>query len=325
MWSPVPLSSSPRFTFRTPRWSSGSASRAPRGPWSARLAYPLGFAAGAAFLPLYAAYLTGNPLTLPLAQHLAHVGSELLPATAGPVFSANWANALVGLQRDLVTLNVQVLGWVVGSLLLAALHVTSGSLDRRDRGALLLLVALVLAQGVQRALLGTGADGGPWLVLLLPLTWLGARGWGTLVRLLESRVEDARPRVAALVGMSLFTGTALFVPWRALAEPAPHPGLHGEYRRLLEAGDFGRGLVLIQADDPLDYASAFVLNEPLGLGEDAFDPETPIFAWDRDPSATALLLLTHPDRERIYIAGPSRTGGEVLIVERAQPELRPIP
>jgi len=209
-------------------------------------------------------------------------------------------DVLVNANLNLFTLNVELLGWATGSILL----VLFGMIGRRwSRGDWWMAAVLVAVIGTHTFYwFSGGPDFGPryWYLIVVPCLGFAARG---LLKLLD----DGNPRssgqaAAALTGLA-FSGLLVFVPWRAVDKYHGYRGMTPEIFRIADSAGFGRDLVLISGHRHPDFASAAVGNRL------ALDGDAPIYAWDRNPAVRDSLLDRFPDRRVWLVDGPTRTGG----------------
>jgi hypothetical protein len=273
-------------------------------------------AVGATVLP-YNLWVTGDPTVPPLmAYYEQYFGPKTNALGFGPERGLGWAidpfpghsplEALLNAGLNLFAVNVELLGWSTGSLVLVLLAVVSGQMRRGDY----LMLAVILA--VVGALSYYWFSGGPdfgaryWYLMLVPLVVLTARGAQFLEKTFESLPGGLHlgvTRVVAAVLSLSVLALVNFVPWRAVDKYHHYLGMRPDIRYLAEDYDFGNSLVLVQGDSFPDYASAWVYN-PL-------DPyaEAPVYARDQDPEIRAQVLAAYPERSVWIVNGPSKTGG----------------
>ncbi len=284
---------------------------------------------GAAVLP-YNKMLTGDAARFPLN---AYLDERYGPGRNDIGFGANrgmgWAlqpfqghtplGALVNVDLNLFSLNIELLGWSTGSLLLIALICFSGTMSRAD----------YLMCGVIAAVLGVyffyWFSGGPdfgaryWYLVLIPCVVLTIRGAECLRQKLESEPASSsmvRGRIGvAVLAMGVLTLVNYF-PWRAIDKYHHYLNMRPDISQLARDHSFGRSLVLIRGESHPDYSSAAIYN-PLDLQDDA-----PVYAWDRSQQVRDQLIRAYPDRSVWIVNGPSVTGDGFTVVEGPLPATR---
>jgi hypothetical protein len=272
---------------------------------------------GAINLP-YNIHLTGHALRTPVMEYMNAVfGPKANEMGFGPERGANWPldpfpghglrDVIVNADLNLFSVNVELLGWSVGSLLLGAVTLLIGRRHQSDR----LMIAVILA--VIAFYSCYWYSGGPdfgaryWYLILVPALVLTARGVEVLTgrfagSSFESR-EVVRSRIlAAILALCLMTVIS-YIPWRAVDKYRYYRNMRPGVRKLAREHDFGRSLVLVRGEKTPDYASAIVYN-PVDLYSDAT-----IYAWDHSPGTRQALLEAYPGRPVWFVSGPSVTGG----------------
>ena len=205
-------------------------------------------------------------------------------------------DVLINGNLNLFQINIELLGWSVGSVLALTLLLVARRMRPADWG-------MAAAAGL---VIGAHAlywfSGGPdfgaryWYLVIIPLIVLSARS------LLEfgSGSEGGRTWAAAAV---LVAGVmTVFVPWRAVDKYHNYRAMRPDVRVLAEEQQFGDALILVRGNQDPDYQGALVLN-PLDLTGPG-----PIYAWDRSLEVRAELLAAYPDRPVWVIDGPTLTG-----------------
>lgn len=266
---------------------------------------------GAIQLP-YNAAMTGDARTFPLMKYFDELYGEGrndlgFGANRGfgweldPYPGHGLRDVLVNANLNLTTINVELFGWSVGSLLLIWAFGLSGAFRRTDYclAAFICLVVAILSL--------YWFSGGPdfaaryWYPMLLPLILLTARGVKRAVHFVEEAGAGGTRvyfGVAALVLSSFVT----FVPWRALDKYYHYRGMEPGISSLVPRDLLGKGLVLVRGARAPDYASASVYN-PLDLSGNE-----PIFVWDRTPEVRSEALKVYADRAVWFVDGPTITG-----------------
>ena len=252
----------------------------------------------------YNQVLTGDALLTPIDQYfdlLWHPGANRLGFGADIGSPDHWGGvdvwlghspleALVAAQFNVKALNVELLGWSIGSLVLLYVHLLWGRSHpyrlvhadghRSDRRCLRAL--LVQRRLLHRpALLVHDLIAGP-----LPL------GAGPSDRCGAARprasVAHGRETVASLVLLLAVTAMISFLPWRATERYWGFRGAHTGYRELAATGALDNAFVFIKTNSTADYGNAFTLNSP--------DLTGPIFLRDQGPSVNAQIIARYPGR-----------------------------
>lgn len=269
---------------------------------------------------LYNHHLTGNPFANPIMVYTdKHFGVGTNAFGFGPDRGMGWAldpfpghgplDAAVNANLNLFSLNIELFGWSVGSLLLISILL----FFRLPRGSDFLMFAVIAT--VFGAHVFYWFSGGPdfgaryWFLMLFPCVALTARSIEFLEGSLRSWLGGLhQARVAVAVFSLCAVSLVNYFPWRAVDKYHHYLRMRPDVRELAKEFDFGKSLVLIRGKGHPDYASAFVYN-PLDLQADA-----PIYAWDRDPATTKKLLEAYKDRAVWIVNGPSITqrGFEVV-------------
>ncbi|MDP9176997.1 MAG: glycosyltransferase family 39 protein [Gemmatimonadota bacterium] len=275
-------------------------------------------AVGAIVLP-YNKALTGNATEFPMSRYVA---AHYEPGSNNLGFGSNRGLGWVGLDPfpghralDVVlnaglnafSVNVELLGWATGSLLLLAAFVFSKKRwTTSDRMMLTVILGVVGIHSFYWFSGGPDFGARYWFLILLPCLALTARAIEVLPDISTgggaSGINQHRVRllsgVLALSGMALVT----FFPWRAIDKYHHYRGMRPDVRELAAGREIGRSLVLIRGKRHPDYASAAVYN-PMSLDDDA-----PVYAWARTPAVAAAVAAAFPDRPQWVLNGPSITG-----------------
>ncbi len=278
--------------------------------------------AGAAILP-YNGRLTGKITTFPLNAYLEETfGPGVNDLGFGPEKGMGWTmldafpghsplEGLINANLNFFSVNIELFGWSIGSLLLVALLLVSGRRTRSDY--LMLAVCAVVFGAYFFYYFSGGPDFGAryWYLMIVPLVVLTVRGMEVLSKKLGEGAAGGGiggPRVQVAVLTLCAWAVVTYLPWRALDKYHHYWGMRPDVPRLAAEHGFGRSLVLIRgaASHP-DFAAAAIYN-PL----DWHAPQ-PIYAWDRSPAARAGLLAAYPDRPVWLVDGPSITGGSYRV------------
>ena len=275
---------------------------------------------GSLVLP-YNKFLTGNPRVFPLMAYSdKYFGPNSNALGFGPDRGIGWAlqpfrghsplGALVNTNLNVFSLNIELLGWSLGSLLLVSLFLISGKKRTSDY---LMLAVVVAIYGVHFFYwFSGGPDFGAryWYLMVIPLLVLTVRGIELIEQRLDGESESAGhgSRVSfvilALCAMALIN----YFPWRAVDKYHDYLNMRPDIRYLAREYNFGRSLVLIRGPAHPDYFSAATYN-PLDLHADV-----PIYAWDRNPEVRNAVLNAYADRPVWLIDGPSLTHSGFKVV-----------
>lgn len=214
-------------------------------------------------------------------------------------------DVLINTNLNLFALNIELLGWATGSVLVLALWILRRRLDRTDRLLLAAIAAVVLAHAFYWFAGGPDFGARYWYLIAAPCAMLVARALHCLP---DAGDPTARGRVLAGVAVLTAGSLLVFMPWRAGDKYYHYRGMEPGLRTLLQSGTFGADLVLVRGRRHPDYAAAAVLNplEP--------DPGRPVFAWDRTPEVRRAVLERFGDRRVWLVNGPTETGGGYRIV-----------
>jgi hypothetical protein len=247
--------------------------------------------------------LTGDALMTPIDQYfdlLWHTGANRLGFGADVGSPDHWGGVDVWLghspleslaqaQFNLRALNVELLGWSIGSLVLLYVHLLWGRVTRAD-WCMLVVIAVTIAAYALYWFNG-GFYVGPryWFMTLFPVMFLSARGLQTAAGLIvRARIAHGREMVASLVLLLAFAMLVSFLPWRATGRYWGFRGAHSAYRELAATGVRDGALVFIKTDDLAEYGNAFALNSP--------DLTGPIYLRDQGPALNAQIIARYPGR-----------------------------
>lgn len=297
-------------------WALGAGGRRLHLPGVAAMALG-GAAAGAAVLG-YNRLMTGDWLGFPVMRYLnERWGPNANRLGFGPDRGAQWPldpfpghaplDAVVNASLNAFSINVELLGWAAGSLVLATLFVFSGSLGRADRLMLAVVGAVFTAHFFYFYSGGPDFGARYWFLMIVPLVALTVRGAARVATRTGGELGGAR--LGAVVAALCLAATLLYVPWRAIDKYHRLWGMQPDVRALAAEHGFDGDLVLVRGKDFPDWASAAVYN-PVDLTS----AET-VYAWDRDPETRAALLAAFPDRRVRVVEGPSLTGAGYRLVD----------
>jgi len=216
----------------------------------------------------------------------------------------------VVLNADLngFAVNVELFGWVTGSVLLLALFLLLGRPGRRDLAYLAAAGVVVAIQSLYWFSGGPDFGARYWYLILLPCVLLTARG----IEWLRGTTRDTGI-VPAFVGGLVLLALVAFVPWRAIDKYHGYRGMRPGLEGFVEArGIESDALVLIRGRRQPDFHAAVLL--------DPVDGETGgrLYAWEADEGTRAALETAFPGRRIWVLEGPSVTGGGYRVVERPE-------
>jgi hypothetical protein len=272
-------------------------------------AYAVGTIATGALVFPYNQVMTGSWRTFPIMAYTdSHYGPGTNALGFGPNRGLGWPgndpfpghgfrDVVVNADLNGTTLNVELLGWATGAVLLLA----AATLLLRRRADGLMLAVIVGVVGVHSLYwFSGGPDFGPryWFLVLLPCVALVASALTTI---------DAMPAVrsrgtAAALLLSL-SAMVTFVPWRATDKYYHYRGMRPDLRTVAREHGFGpKSLILVRGRRQPDYHGAAMLN-PVDLRSPA-----PIYAWAHSDSVDAAVVAAYPDRTVWTVDGPTVTG-----------------
>jgi hypothetical protein len=298
-------------------WSLGARGQRFR-LWPAAL-LTLSTTATAALVLPYNRALMGSAGTFPI---MAYTDQAYGPGSNALGFGANrgmpWPgldpfpghgplDAVVNTNMNLFQINVDLLGWGTGSLLLILAFAAAGRWRTPDRWMAGFVAWVIGLHGLYYFSGGPDFGARYWYLAILPCLVLVGRGLEELERISASRdsLDGRRPLLgaAALVLVALL----VFIPWRAVDKYHHYRGMRPDIRTLADAPGLDRAVLLIQGRRHPDFASAAAFNpiDLLGGG--------PVLAWDLGPEIRRGLVEAYPDRPFYLIAGPTLTGGAYAI------------
>lgn len=220
--------------------------------------------------------------------------------------------ALLNAVLNLFSVNIELFGWSVGSILLVTIFLVSG--DYRSSDWLMIAVIACVIGFYSLYWFSGGPDFGAryWYLIIVPLVVLSVRGLEIIVSKLELYGLDnlySMTRVfSAILAASIFAIINYF-PWRAVDKYYHYLNMRPDVLALDEEHEFGESILLVQGSAHPDYASAWTYN-PLD-----YSAPVPIYAWDENPETTALVLSSFADRSVWILQGPSLTGKGYEVVE----------
>jgi Dolichyl-phosphate-mannose-protein mannosyltransferase len=265
-------------------------------------------------------YFAGSPTAFPLEVYLDRTfGPGRNALGFGPDRGLGWPleplpghsplKALLNGLLNVFSVNIELLGWATGSMILIGALAVSGRMGRREW----------LALGVVAAVVGTYSlywySGGPdfaaryWFVAFPAFVVLVARGLQVLEREFPVRVPAVVVTLCALA-------VAVYIPWRALDKYHHYLHMRPDLPAIAQARGFGRSLVVVRGDEQPDYASAIIYN-PLDLQSDA-----PVYVHARGSPVDQAIVQAYVDRPIWIVDGPTLThaGYEVVAGPLAAPD-----
>ena len=300
-------------------WAIGFGDR--RLKVSSILAFVLGTMVFAAVVFPYNRRITGSATEFPLmAYYDKYFGPKTNALGFGPERGLNWPidpfpghsplDALINVNLNAFSINIEMFGWITGSLILVLILLFSGKIAGADYFMLAVVVALPTVFSFYWFSGGPDFGARYWYLILIPLVALTVRG----VQFLETTFEavsgagNQSTRIMAAVLSLSVLALINFFPWRAVDKYYHYLGMRPDIRYLQKKYGFGKSLVLIRGNLHPDYQSAWVYNPS--------DPyaNLPIYAWDENPEVRAQLLRAYPDRPIWIVNGPTitRSGFQVV-------------
>jgi dolichyl-phosphate-mannose-protein mannosyltransferase len=277
---------------------------------------------GSLVLP-YNKQLTGKLTQLPVNAYFEkNYGPNANAMGFGPGRDAGWRHldpypghtpleGLINADLNTTSINFELLGWSIGSLLIVTLLIFSLAVRGSDWLMLAVIAAVFVAHFFYYFSGGPDFGARYWFLMLVPCMALTARGIQLLERKLASGTSSSNRGALVMIAVLLLCVSTLinYFPWRAIDKYHNYLGLRPDIHYLARTYNFGKSLVLIEGDSRPDYASAAVYN-PLDLQADA-----PVYAWDQNPEVRSQLLKAYVDRPVWVVAGPSVTGSGFKVLE----------
>jgi len=268
---------------------------------------------GGLILP-YNDALTGNPVTIPLeAYYETYFGHNSNALGFGPERGLGWQidafpghspfEAVLNSILNLFSVNIELFGWSIGSLVLVTLFLVSGTLRKNIMPLIALIVVVIALYGLY------WFNGGPdfgaryWYLILVPLVVLTVKGIQFLQSSLAASSTNslAATRVIVAVLALCLMSLVNFFPWRALDKYHHYLNMLPDMAALAHEYNFQNSLVLIRGESHPDYAAAWIYN-PLDYRDDGT-----IYAWDRDAELRRQILNAFPARTIWFVDGPTIT------------------
>jgi hypothetical protein len=279
----------------------------------------LGTVIMAAWILPYNKHLTGKATQLPVNAYFdKYYWPNANAMGFGPERDAGWRqldpypghtplDALINANLNTTSINFELLGWSIGSLLIGALLIFSLAVRGSDWLMLAVIAAVFVAHFFYYFSGGPDFGARYWFLMLVPCMALTARG----IQLLERKLVPGPAGALVMIAVLLLCVSTLinYFPWRAIDKYHNYLGLRPDIRYLARTYNFGKSLVLVKGTLRPDYASAAVYN-PLDLQADA-----PVYAWDQNSEVRSELLKAYVDRPVWVVAGPSVTGAGFKVLE----------
>jgi hypothetical protein len=261
----------------------------------------------------YNEYFTGQATTFPIMVHNDRVfGVNSNAYGFGPDRGMGWAldpfpghgvpDALVNANLNVTSLNVELFGWMTGSLIFVYFVVVTGRVRSDDWPLLALAAAVFIAYVFQFYSGGPDFSARYWFLMIVPAAVLTVRGIRLVAESLAEPAGHAAARVTAAVLALSAVALVTFMPWRALDKYHHFQRMRPDLRRLATEHGFGESLVFVRGPEFPDYASAAIYN-PIDLGAPA-----PVYVRDCGPESRNRLRAAYGERPVWMVDGPSRTG-----------------
>ena len=288
-------------------WSLGARGR--RFRLAPSVALVVGTVMAGALVRPYNAALTGSASRFPI---MMYVNKYYAPGANDLGFGANrglgWGaldpfpghgarDVVVNALLNTFTINVELLGWVTGSLgIVVALLLLKG----KSRADWLMLAAILVVAGIHSFYWFSGGPdfaGRYWFLTIVPLCALTISG----IRRLAPEGDPARARISLGVAALSVAAMLCFMPGRSINKYWHFRRIEPGMARLAEAKGMSGGLVLVRGPRHPDYHGAAIYNSL-----DLRAPGT-VCAWARTRDARAAVLRAYPDRQVWYVDGPTVT------------------
>lgn len=273
---------------------------APQGGPGRTLVYALGCVAAGGLLLAYNYAITGDAFVQPLT---AYLDSHWAPGANAYGFGTDigppggwghldlWtghsaAEALVNLLNVLSSLQIDMMGWSIGSLAFVLAFLLWQRPDRTDLAMCLVIVAIGTAMFFYWFAETYYIGPRYWFLAAFPLFFLSARGYQA-VRGRFPGGEFDFVRIDSLFWYACIFGFCVFLPWRAVTKYYEFNNFHPTVREDAADGRFDGKVVLVAKNG--DEGSVFMLNDPWLRGTIYLNDETGL-----DAAAIAAAL---PGRE----------------------------
>ncbi len=221
-------------------------------------------------------------------------------------------DGLINANLNTFSINIELFGWGMGSLLFVSYLVLSRRYQKSDTLMLVTIAAVFIVFFFYYFSGGPDFGARYWYLMIVPLVVLTVRGLQNLASVSGDGLsfhETAHVRLVSGVFLLSTITLITFFPWRITDKYVSYLNMRPDIRQMANQNNFGRSLVLIRGNSHPDYVSAAVYN-PLN-----FDANVPIYAWDKDAETRDQLLAYYADRPVWVIEGPSLTGGPYRIIQ----------
>jgi 4-amino-4-deoxy-L-arabinose transferase-like glycosyltransferase len=210
-------------------------------------------------------------------------------------------DVVINANRNIFQLNVDLLGWGFGSLLIALVFLMSSGVQPRDRFLVLLVLATPLAYSTYW--FGGGPDHGAryWYLTLVPLLVFTARGAEVMAA--RATPTSGGPVAPAMLALAAVVSLLAFMPWRATGKYPGYRGVTAEPARLALRHQVRDAVVFIRSPERAHYQSAFNLN-PRQLS----DPGT-VYARYLDEASRGRVMAAFPGRASWVFSNDDTPGG----------------
>lgn len=276
--------------------------------------YGLGCLATGSLALIYNRLFTGRPLQSPLDHYLARewgtegnaygFGDNIGPPGGWGALDL-WRGhspleAVINTTSNIVSLQVEFLGWPTGSLVLVFALLIWGFRrpairDPFARAMIVLCASVMLAMFFYWY--GDTYHIGPryWFIMAFPLVYLSWLGYRAIVARAGDKPEAERRGMSVVLILCLF-GVAVFLPWRGVMKFHGYNDYTSSVPRMAATGVFGDAVVLVKT--PMNVGSALALNDPL------LRPGRPIYLRDTGTLDEAALAAAFPGRQVIHYDDP---------------------
>lgn len=219
-----------------------------------------------------------------------------------PIPGHGLVDVVLNLNKNLFMTNVELFGWVAGSLLvgLTALFLW------RWRGADLMFLALAGAVMLGHSLywFSGGPDLGAryWYLALVPLLVITLRGMQILASGQDGACDRVRyQRVCSAIAAAVLCACVTFIPWQAWSKYYRYRDIGSDGPALVSNDAPPGSIVLVRTDRSADFEAVFNLN-PVALGAGGT-----VVARDAGPASRRALRAAYPERSFYLI---ERVAGE---------------
>ena len=219
-----------------------------------------------------------------------------------PIPGHGFVDVVLNLNKNMFMTNVELFGWLAGSLLVGLIALFLWRWREADLMFLVLAGSVALGHSVYWFSGGPDLGARYWYTALVPLLLLTVRGIQVLASGGDGAYDRARyRRVCAATAAAVLCACVTFVPWRAWDKYYRYRdiGLEGS---LMVTNDAAPGsTVLMRTDRSSDFEAVFNMN-PVD-----FRSEQTVVARDAGSDTLAALRAVYPERS-IYLI--ERMSGE---------------